>query len=139
MVSNSGIITTFAGTNGVSGSTGDGGAPTSCLFLNPTGIAVDSSNRVYVTDLNKVRVISTMNLCSAGSYMSTLGTCTFCPTGSYSASSSSATSCALCLVNTYMSSTGATVCTPCPTGTTSFVLGATSATRCTVRYDMFCP
>ena len=136
MVSTAGIITTFAGTGGVSGSTGDGGAPTSCLFSGPGALAVDSSDRVYVTDGNKVRVIGNVYVCSAGNYVSstTSGTCAACPTGSYSASTSPATSCTSCLASTYMSSTGATACTPCPTGTMSFVLGATDVTSCsTVR------
>ena len=127
-----GIITTFAGT-GVSGSTGDGGAPTSCKFISPTAVAVDSSNRVYVVDTNKVRMIGSIHACTAGNYVSSTssGTCASCPTGSYSASTSAATSCNLCLANTYMTSTGATVCTACPTGsTTNSVVGGTSVASC---------
>ena len=136
MVNSAGIITTFAGTGRVAGSAGDGGVPTSCLLGYPSAVAVDTSNRVYVIDDNKIRVISMTYACPAGNYMSSTssGTCALCPTGSYQAASSSATSCNLCSASTYMSSTGATSCMACPAGTMSFVLGATSAASCaTVR------
>ena len=139
MVSTTGIITNFAGTGGVSGSTGDGGALTSCLLASPSRVAVDSSNRVYVTDGNKVRMISSAYVCPAGSYVSSTssGTCESCPIGSYSASTSFATSCPLCLAGTYGTSPGATVCTVCPAGTMNFVLGATSVSSCSTVREVF--
>ena len=145
MVTRDGIITTFAGTAGVygstGGSTGDGGAPTSCVFQSLRAVAVDSLDRVYVTDANKIRVIGNMFACPAGSYVTSTssGTCSSCPMGSYSASTSLATSCTLCAANMYMSSTGATVCTVCPAGTMNFVFGSTSVASCTVReYSCLC-
>ena len=132
----SGIITTSAGTAGVFGCTGDGGPATSCFFQNLYGVAVDSTNNVYVTDGYKVRMLSNAFACPAGSYVSSisLSTCAACPVGSYSASVSLATSCTPCIANTYSDATGATVCTVCPAGTMNFVLGAAVATSCTVCY-----
>ena len=45
------IISTFAGT-GTAGYTGDGGAATLAKVGQPIGIAVDSSNNVYIADFN---------------------------------------------------------------------------------------
>jgi len=52
-----GVVTTVAGTAGVSGST-DGSSPTS--FDNPSGIAVDGSGKLYVADSanNTIRTIT---------------------------------------------------------------------------------
>jgi sugar lactone lactonase YvrE len=44
-----GIITTVAG-NGIAGYTGDGGAATSAEINNPSGVALDSSNNIYISD-----------------------------------------------------------------------------------------
>ena len=134
VVNSAGIITTFAGI-GSSVSTGDGGAPTSCSFGTLSAVAVDTSNRVYVTDGDKVRVISTTKACPAGSYVSSTTaspiTCASCPLGSYLSTTNLATSCTLCMVDTYMPSTGATGCTACPAGsTTKSIAGATSVTSC---------
>ena len=138
MVTIDGIISTFAGTRGVYGSAGDGGAPANCLFQSLRGLAVDSSDRLYVADSSRVRMIGNSFACPAGSFVfsTTAGTCVACPTGTYSATTSLATSCSLCMANTYMSSTGATVCTVCPAGTMNFVVGATSVASCTVREDV---
>jgi NHL repeat len=54
-----GDISTFAGT-GTCGYSGDGGAATSAELNNPYGLAVDSSNNVYIADTNNclIRVVS---------------------------------------------------------------------------------
>lgn len=58
-VSAKGIISTLAG-NGTAGSGGDGSAATSAQLYNPTGLAVDGSGNVYISDsLNaKVRKVT---------------------------------------------------------------------------------
>ena len=57
----SGIITAYAGA-GVSGSTGDGGAATSALLSSPSGLAVDVTGNLYISDgymgSNLVRVVT---------------------------------------------------------------------------------
>jgi len=56
MVSTAGTITTFAGlvvTNPQCGYSGDGGAATSARLYQPYGIAVDSHNSVYITDISE--------------------------------------------------------------------------------------
>ncbi len=50
-----GIITTFAGT-GTGGDSGDGGAATSTALLQPIGLAVDSSDNVYIVDKQNYRI-----------------------------------------------------------------------------------
>jgi hypothetical protein len=47
-----GIIATYAGTCGVSGYSGDGGAATSSSLFNPGGIALDGAGNLYIADLN---------------------------------------------------------------------------------------
>lgn len=55
-VNTSGIITTIAGTTGVDGYSGDGGAATNARFRKPLGIAVDNSGNVYVSDVDNRRI-----------------------------------------------------------------------------------
>jgi uncharacterized protein (TIGR03437 family) len=60
-VNSSGIINTFAGSNSMGpGYSGDGGAATNGMLDAPTGVAVDSSGNVYMTDSvnNLVRKVS---------------------------------------------------------------------------------
>ena len=56
-----GVITTVAGTAGVAGFDGDGGAATSALLNGPRGVAVDpSGNHIYIADSgnNVIREVS---------------------------------------------------------------------------------
>jgi len=55
-----GIITTVAGT-GVGGYGGDGGPATQASLYNPSGVAVDGSGTLYITDAtnNRVRKVTT--------------------------------------------------------------------------------
>jgi trimeric autotransporter adhesin len=57
-VSPQGIITTVAG-NGTQGFSGDGGPATSAQLSGPLGVAVDSSNNLYIADTynNRVRKV----------------------------------------------------------------------------------
>lgn len=54
-VDTNGIITTFAG-NGTSGFWGDGGPATNAELAGPTGVAVDSMGRVFISDNVNLRV-----------------------------------------------------------------------------------
>ena len=53
------VINTYAG-NGMSGDSGDGGPATAAQLGNPSGVAVDSRQNVYITDqlYNSVRKVS---------------------------------------------------------------------------------
>lgn len=51
-----GIISTFAGMPRNYGFSGDGGPATSAQLTYPEGLAVDSSNNVYISDLNAYRI-----------------------------------------------------------------------------------
>lgn len=51
-----GTITTIAGTGGIAGYGGDGGAATSAYLDTPTGVAVDSSGNVYIADSHNQRI-----------------------------------------------------------------------------------
>ena len=55
VVSPTGVINTYAGT-GAQGYSGDGGAATSAQLDSPAGIAVDSSNNVYIADTHNNRI-----------------------------------------------------------------------------------
>ena len=59
VIKSTGIITTYAGT-GTQGSTGDGGPATLALLWSPSGIALDSSGNVYLSEngLSKIRMIA---------------------------------------------------------------------------------
>lgn len=61
-VSTAGIITTFAG-NGTPGFSGDGG-PATAATLSVTGsyLAIDEVGRIYLTDLNRIRLIDTSGI-----------------------------------------------------------------------------
>lgn len=54
-VATDGSISTFAGT-GSSGYSGDGGAATLAQLADPVGLAIDSSDRLYIADLASQRV-----------------------------------------------------------------------------------
>ncbi|OJW79522.1 MAG: hypothetical protein BGO69_12380 [Bacteroidetes bacterium 46-16] len=64
-ISASGDITAFAGT-GAPGYSGDGGAALSATFCWPTGIAVDTTGNVYITDVycHVVRKVNTSGIIS---------------------------------------------------------------------------
>jgi hypothetical protein len=49
-VTPAGIISTVAGTGGVSGFSGDGGPATQAKFMAPFGVAVDSAGNLYIAD-----------------------------------------------------------------------------------------
>ncbi len=65
-VDGAGIITTIAGTAGVTGFFGDGGPATSAKFNYPLGITVDSLGNLFVADQhnNRIRKISTSGIIS---------------------------------------------------------------------------
>ncbi|MFC5471306.1 Ig-like domain-containing protein, partial [Cohnella suwonensis] len=54
-VAKDGTISTVAGT-GVQGYFGDGGPATSAQFYSPSGVAVDSSDNLYIADTNNFRI-----------------------------------------------------------------------------------
>jgi sugar lactone lactonase YvrE len=53
-ITSAGVVTTFAGTRGQSGSTDGNG--TAARFNSPNGVAVDSSGYIYVADTNNSTV-----------------------------------------------------------------------------------
>ena len=55
-IDTNGIITTVAGTPGVVGSSGDGGAATSAKLNNPRGVTVDSKGNLYISDTQNYRI-----------------------------------------------------------------------------------
>ncbi len=59
-VGTSGIITVYAGTPGIAGSTGDNGPATSAKLNFPQGLAIDIAGNIYVADNgnNKIRKIA---------------------------------------------------------------------------------
>ena len=60
VVNTAGDISTFAGTPGRCGFTGDGGLATSAELCNPYGVGVDNQNNVYIADYsnNRIRKVS---------------------------------------------------------------------------------
>ena len=54
-ISTSGIITTIVG-NGNAGFTGDGGQAIAAELNHPLGLAIDSKNNLYISDLNNHRI-----------------------------------------------------------------------------------
>lgn len=61
-----GTITTFAGTSGVSGYSGDGGAAVSAKLNLPYGVGTDPSGNVYIVDMNNsvIRKVNTLGVIS---------------------------------------------------------------------------
>lgn len=62
MVSN-GVITTVAG-NGTTGFSGDNGPALSAQFNNPSGIAIDSAGKIYVSDSSNGRIRMLISNCT---------------------------------------------------------------------------
>jgi uncharacterized protein (TIGR03437 family) len=54
-VSTSGVITTIAG-NGTSSSTGDGGPAVNATVFGPSGVAVDASGDIYISEIGGQRI-----------------------------------------------------------------------------------
>lgn len=65
-VNTSGIISTFAGTSGSGGYTGDGGAATAAKISYPTDVAADAAGNIYISDWNNglVRKVNTLDAIS---------------------------------------------------------------------------
>ena len=65
-INTSGIISTIAGTPGVSGYTGDGGPATAATFWYPCDMVFDAAGNMYVTDEwnNRIRKINTAGIIS---------------------------------------------------------------------------
>ncbi len=78
-VTSSGTISTIAG-SGVAGSTGDNGSATAAQLANPSGVAVDGSGNVYISDTvnQRVRKVSGGNIFNAAG----IGTAGFLGDGS---------------------------------------------------------
>jgi trimeric autotransporter adhesin len=55
-VTTGGTITTIAGIGGIAGYGGDGGLATNALLYNPTGVAVDPTGNVFISDYNNCRI-----------------------------------------------------------------------------------
>ncbi|EFC47410.1 predicted protein [Naegleria gruberi] len=83
-ITTSGIISTIAG-NGTAGYSGDGSSATSAQLNSPSGIAISSSDEIYIADMfnNRIRKITTSGIISTIAGTGTSG---------YSGDGSSATS-----------------------------------------------
>jgi sugar lactone lactonase YvrE len=64
-VNNSGVISTIAGNN-IPGFSGDGGLATSAQLNNPTGMTLDASGNLFISDIanNRVRKVNTFGIIS---------------------------------------------------------------------------
>ena len=85
-----GLIKTFAGTGvpGVEGSNlGDGGPATSAQFIEPTGVAVDKSGNVYISDIGN----ATVRKVTPGGTISTFAGTGFLSFGAYTGEGGPAT------------------------------------------------
>ena len=71
VISPAGTVTTFAGQMGVSG-TNDGWALSSAQFSYPTGVAVDTSNNVYVADNGSTSIRKIWLVHGLGYFVSTI-------------------------------------------------------------------
>ncbi|MGA3186172.1 MAG: hypothetical protein ABSF22_03610 [Bryobacteraceae bacterium] len=58
MVSTNGVISTFAGTGGKRGYSGDGGQATAATLSNPSSLAFDASGNLYIGDDSIVRKVA---------------------------------------------------------------------------------
>ena len=72
-ISTSGIITTIAG-NGIMGNMGDGGDPDSAEISSVYGVAIDSLNNIYLSDVQNenIRMICTSCSCNSATKIITL-------------------------------------------------------------------
>ena len=72
-VTSAGIITTYAGTGGTAGSSGDNGAATSAKLNSPYGVAIDSNGNLYIADTSNyiIRKVSVAGIITA--YAGTAG------------------------------------------------------------------
>src|ERR1700741_118902 len=59
-----GIISTFAGTGGVAGYSGDGGAATAAQIYNPNTISIDVNGNIYISDYTSevIRKVNTSGI-----------------------------------------------------------------------------
>src|SRR5580704_17289487 len=78
-----GIITTYAGTPGVSGYTGNGGAATGAELNTPTAVTLDSSGNLYISDSNNcvIRKVDTSAQHIITVYAGTPDVCSFAGDG----------------------------------------------------------
>ena len=98
-----GVITTYAGSGGTGSFSGDGGDATSATLYYPTGVALDASGNVYISDNinHRIRKVSASNSPSATPTSSVASTSLFIKTiagtgtAAYTGDGSAATSAAL--------------------------------------------
>jgi uncharacterized protein (TIGR03437 family) len=77
-VDRAGVLTRFAGT-GTSGFSGDGGPAVAAQINSPTGIGVDSTGRVFISDWlnNRVRMVTSGTISTIASSENRIGSTTF--------------------------------------------------------------